>query len=186
MIMRNAAAVLLLGCATACAGTDEPRTTEKAEPAAKPGVVAPAVTPDPFAITRTDLQLRPFAVRLGLVASVVGVGTDHPMFQDLRDNHVELGDYDYAHGVQPSAIWTAQKLALWVQSLKPVCASGELHSRFYALPQSLDTFIEAAYGREADELDREAFAFDDPELTAAERYELTCLAVLSSAELVLK
>ena len=172
----------------ACSAPDGDPPAEKPTPAAPQATVDPVDPAAGFVLSKEQLELRPFAVRLSLVAGLVGVQTDHPMFAEARANHIELGDYDFANGVQPSHVWTAQKLALWTQSMKPVCRSTEFRSRFSGLPHYLNNFIPAAYGRPADAADQALLdeALACLVLTEDERYEAVCLALLSSTELVLR
>lgn len=134
-------------------------------------------------------QLLPFNVRIGRVAAVVGLPTTDPVFELLRKNRTGLGDHDFANGQQPDRLWTASRMALWVRSLKPVCASKAMRDRYPSLPADLPALVENAFGRPATDDDRaivtEALA-SATELDEATRYEIACLALLSSAEFVVQ
>jgi hypothetical protein len=185
MFTRNVIIALMF---IACGAPPEQNTQFSKPSAQAPTAAQLPATPDGFVLGNERLELRPFAVRLALIATLVGVTTDHPLLEDLRVNHIELGDYDYAAGVQPGLVWTAQKLALWTESLRPVCRSYEFRARFPGFPSYLETFVLAAFGRPADAFDTLALeeAFADLNLSDNERAEAACLALLGSTELVLK
>lgn len=190
--------LLSLGC-SGNIGQPSPETlrapTVEAAPTPAPSDPrAPAPTPtpappleDPFTLSRTSIQLLPYSVRLSKVAAVLGLPSSHPLLAPLRDAHVALGDHDYAHGIPADRSWSAAKLTAWVAAVRPVCASSELAARYPTLPERPDALIEAAYGRAADEDDRQELAAALAEAVAptqaAER-EAVCLAVLSSLEMV--
>jgi hypothetical protein len=128
--------------------------------------------------------LLPFDVRVSRLLAVVGLPYSDPAFDLMRANATQLGDYDYANGLEPDNTWTAFKMSLWVQSLKPVCASPAMLTRYPSHPESLGLLVEAAYGRslsEQDSADMTA-ALGSLPLLAESRTQTTCLAVLSSLE----
>ena len=141
-----------------------------------------------FAVPAEQPVLLPFETRLSKVAAVAGLPESDPAFDLLRQNATRLGAYDFANGVVPDSSWTALRLSLWVQSLKPVCASPAVAARFPSLPESLGPFIEAAYGRPMNDEDRadvEA-ARAGLTLTPEQLSRTLCLTLLSSAELVIQ
>ncbi len=141
-----------------------------------------------FTVPAEQPVLLPFETRLSKVAAVAGLPESDPAFDLLRQNATRLGAYDFANGVVPDHSWTALRLSLWVQSLKPVCASPAMAARFPALPESLGPFIEAAYGRamtDEDLADIDA-ARAGLALTPEQLSRTLCLALLSSAELVIQ
>ena len=128
--------------------------------------------------------LLPFAVRISRLSTVVGLPYSDAAFDLLRANATQLGDYDYANGLEPDNTWTAFKMSLWVQSLKPVCASSAMLARYPSLPESSSELLEAAYGRsitEQDTADMTA-ALGSLPLSVESRTQTMCLAVLSSLE----
>ena len=128
--------------------------------------------------------LLPFDVRMSRLSAVVGMPYSDPVLAELRENATQLGDYDYANGLEPDNTWTAFKLSLWVQSLKPVCSSQAMLARYPGLPESLGPLVEAAYGRALsgqDSADMTA-ALGSLPLSRESRTQTTCLAVLSSLE----
>ncbi len=128
--------------------------------------------------------LLPFDVRISRLMAVVGLPYSDPAFDLLRANATQLGDYDYANGLEPDNTWTAFKISLWVQSLKPVCESPAMLALYPSHPESLGDLVEAAYGRsltDQDSADMTA-ALGALTLAPASRTETTCLAVLSSLE----
>lgn len=143
---------------------------------------------DAFALPRDRSELLPFAIRLRKVADVVGVGEEDALLEPLRTRRIELGDSDYARGVAADRTWLAARMSIWIDALRPVCTSEAMHARYPALPGDLPALLEAAWGRPvaADEL----AAFTDPlaatSLDDDARYEVLCLAALSSAEFVVQ
>jgi hypothetical protein len=130
--------------------------------------------------------LLPFRVRLSKVATVLGVPISDAALADLRTNHLDLGDFDFANGIRADTSWSPALMTLWVRSLRPVCASPAMKARYPALPADLGKLVTAAHGRAAEDADttlvNEALAgmpLDEPS-----RYQAICLALLSSAEFV--
>jgi hypothetical protein len=182
----------LLGCTGIISG-DRPSgsTGASADPAAvvpgsdgEPGVNAPQPELPRFKVPAQFPVLLPFDVRISRLSAVVGLPYSDPAFDTLRANATQLGDYDYANGLEPDNTWTAFKLSLWVQSLKPVCSSQAMLARYPGLPESLRPLVETAYGRalsEQDSADMNA-ALGALPLSPESRTQTTCLAVLSSLE----
>jgi hypothetical protein len=145
---------------------------------------APVAELPKFAVPAPFPVLLPFEVRISRLSAVVGLPYSDPAFDLLRANATQLGDYDYANGLEPDNTWTAFKMSLWVQSLKPVCGSQAMLTRYPSHPESLGTLFEAAYGRsltDQDSADMTA-ALGALPLTPESRTQTTCLAVLSSLE----
>ncbi len=144
-----------------------------------------AEPPRGFTVPQADVQLLPFSVRFARLRAVTGANADDPMFAKLLESRTTLGDYDFAKGVQPDTSWTALKITQWVTALKPVCASMQMRLRYPDLPGNLAQLVEAAYGRAmtADDLTAvNEVTAGIPALTAEERRDGICLAVLSSME----
>jgi hypothetical protein len=150
-----------------------------------PGPTTPTQRAVPnFKVPAQFPVLLPFKVRISRLSAVVGLPYSDSAFELLRANATQLGDYDYANGLEPDNTWTAFKMSLWVQSLKPVCASSAMLTRYPSLPESSSELLEAAYGRsitERDTADMTA-ALGSLPLSAESRTQTTCLAVLSSLE----
>jgi len=140
--------------------------------------------PTQFALPANFPVLLPFEVRMARLSSVVGLDYSHPAFELMRKNATQLGDYDFANGLEPDNTWTALKISLWMQALKPICASPEMRVLYPSLPESLGPMMEAAYGRSItnqDTADMSA-SLEGLALTPESRTQTTCLAVLSSLE----
>jgi len=187
------ALVLLVALAVGCSGQiSDPLGSEGSagETATRPGETAgptaPGETGTAFELPRDKLLLLPFDVRMNMLAAVVGVALDDPMFDDLRAHRYELGDHDYASGTAPDLSWTASRMTVWLRALRPVCASDAMRARYPSLRDSLDAFVLAAYGRRATDGDRAAYdeAVGGAGLTADEEHRAMCLALLASAEMV--
>jgi hypothetical protein len=153
------------------------------------GSVTPtATTPAgaPFKVRNTEPELVPFEMRQRRIASALGVSVDNPMFTEMNTNSLKLGDYDYANGALPDGSWNANRIAAWINVLKPVCNSAEMKAKYPALPQNLPELIRAAWGHvpsaddTADFQNAIAAAGADP----AVNYESTCMAVFTAAEFV--
>lgn len=142
--------------------------------------------PKGFEVPEQPMQLLPFKVRLSKLQSVVGAPASDPMFDQLVMARSVLGDYDFAAGVAPDTSWTALRISQWVTAIKPVCGSAQMKLKYPELPGNLGALLEAAYGRAATSEDRAGYeqALMGLTLSANERYEGICLAVLSSAEFV--
>ena len=140
----------------------------------------------PFKVRNTEPELVPFEMRQRRIASALGVTVDNAMFANMNTNSLKLGDYDYANGALPDGSWNANRIAAWINALKPVCNSAEMKAKYPALPQNLPELIRAAWGHvpsaedTADFQDAIAAAGADP----AVNYESTCMAVFTAAELV--
>jgi hypothetical protein len=156
-------------------GTNDPSPAEEFEPA--------------FATQDSQPQLLPFWVRMQRVSAVVGRPLDDPMFDDLKANRLGLGDYDYASGVKPDRMWSPGRMTLWAKSLRPVCASDAMRSLYPNLatdPGQVVALASSAWGRT---VTQEELSFEAPSLASlgqAERYEVVCLSILTSAEFVIQ
>jgi hypothetical protein len=139
-----------------------------------------------FAVPLLQPQLLPFSVRFARVAAIVGLPQTDPVFDLLKQNRTQLGDHDYANGIKADNTWTALRMSVWVKSIQPICASPAMTKRFPALPESLGALVEAAYGRAvvAEDAADVQSAMQGLTLTATQRYNTICLAVLSSMELL--
>jgi hypothetical protein len=140
----------------------------------------------PFKVRNKDPELISFQMRLRRIASALGVETSHPMFSEMQTNRLKLGDYDYANGAQPDGSWNANRIAAWMDALKPICASTEMKTKFPALPENLPQLTRAAWGHLPAAEDTQDFtdAIAASGLDAPTVYESTCIAVFSSAEFV--
>jgi hypothetical protein len=125
-------------------------------------------------------------MRLRRIASAIGVEAGDPMFATMHEHSLKLGDYDYAQGALPDGSWSANRIAAWIDALKPVCSSPPMKAKYPALPDDLPRLIRAAWGHlpsaqdDADFKDAIAAYGSD----AAVIYESTCMAVFSAAEFV--
>jgi hypothetical protein len=153
-------------------------------PTPTPSSTEPAAAP--FKVRNTEPELVPFDMRLRRIASAIGVDINNPMFDTMYKNSLKLGDYDYANGALPDGSWNANRIAGWIDSLKPVCASAEMKAKYPALPENLPQLVRAAWGHVPSEQDTADFkdavtaAGADPAVT----YESTCMAVFTAAEFV--
>ena len=160
---------------TGNAGTSSTNPT----PSAKPATV-------PFKVRNTEPELVPFEMRLRRIASALGVSVDNTMFADMNKNSLKLGDYDYANGALPDGSWNANRIAAWINALKPVCASPEMKAKYPNLPENLPTLIRAAWGHVPSAEDTADFqnAITAVSSDPAVVYESTCMAVFTAAEFV--
>jgi hypothetical protein len=167
---------------TATGGTGGGVTTPT--PTTTPSSTAPAGAP--FKVRNTEPELVPFDMRIRRIASAIGVDVDNPMFDTMYKNSLKLGDYDYANGALPDGSWNANRIASWIDSLKPVCKSPEMTAKYPALPDNLPQLVRAAWGHVPSDQDLADFkdavtaAGADPSVT----YESTCMAVFTAAEFV--
>jgi hypothetical protein len=140
----------------------------------------------PFKVRNKEPELLSFQMRLRRIASTLGVAITHPMFTEMHEKHLSLGDYDYANGAQSDGGWNANRIALWMDVLRPICASTEMKTKFPALPENLPQLTRAAWGHlpAAEDTQDYADAIAASGLDAPTVYESTCIAVFSSAEFV--
>ena len=145
----------------------------------------PAVSA-PFKVRNSEPELLSYQMRVRRIANVLGVPIDHPMFAEMNAERLRLGDYDYANGAQPDGSWNANRIATWMDALRPICASTEMKTTFPALPDNLAQLTRAAWGHiaTAEDIKDYADAIAASGLDAAAVYESSCIAVFSSAELV--
>jgi len=142
--------------------------------------------PPAFELSRENSQLLPFHVRLAKLESVVGTTRDNSAFDVMMRNRYALGDHNFGQGIGADLTWSAAKMSTWVQSLKSLCNSPEMMERYPSLPEHLNELVEAAYGREAtiDDLAIVEDALAEGSVPENQRYETTCLAILSTMEFV--
>jgi hypothetical protein len=140
----------------------------------------------PFKVRNTEPELVPFDMRVRRIATAIGVDVENPMFADMYASNLKLGDYDYANGALPDGSWNANRIAVWVDALKPVCGSPEMKAKYPALPANLPELVRAAWGHLPSSEDTADFAsaLGSAGLDAATSYEATCMAVFSAAEFV--
>jgi hypothetical protein len=154
---------------------------------ASTGGAPPSTTMDaPFKVRNKEPELLSFQMRLRRIASTLGVDINNPMFAEMHEKHLSLGDYDYANGAQSDGGWNANRIALWMDVLRPICASPEMKAKFPALPENLPQLARAAWGHPpaAEDTQDYADAIAASGLDAAIVYESTCIAVFTSAEFV--
>lgn len=152
---------------------------------ADPGVETVPLKPG-FAIEKNEVRLLPFHIRLAKVSRVVALPPSDPIFSELLAHRYELGDHNFGQSIGADLSWNASKMAVWVEALRPVCASEAMATAYPTLPEELNAMLLAAYGREAtpeDLADYDA-VLADATLSDADRYEAVCLAVLTSSEFV--
>jgi len=181
----------------ACTGTFEDPTQgdpRSKQPAAAPSgpnsaCLSSGEAPEvgaPFKVRNTEPELVPFDMRVRRIANAIGVEVTHPMFANMYKNSLKLGDYDYANGALPDFSWNANRIAAWLNALKPVCNSAEMKAKYPALPENLPALIRAAWGHLPSAEDtadfRSAIAAADSD--AAIDYESSCMAVFTAAEFV--
>ena len=166
--------------------SDKPGGGDAIDPAGGGGTETKPQGDPAFGLPHEQPQLLPFWVRLARVASVLEVDTDDPLLSDLRANRLSLGDYDHGQGVQPNRMWTPARMALWAKSLKIVCGADKMKELYPALPGDADKLVEKAWGRKATKDELSAIENGVEGLSADEKYQSSCLAVLSAAEFVVQ
>ncbi len=139
-----------------------------------------------FQLERTEVRVLPFHTRMQNLARVTGLPVEDPLFDELRARRYDLGDHNFGEGVGADLSWNASKMAIWVEALRPVCASEAMATRYADLPADLDSLVTNAYGRPVTEADRADFqaVLGSVELSDADRYEAVCLTILTSSEFV--
>lgn len=179
---------LLLGCSGVIAGPSSEEAPEGPESPRSPR--APELgDPQAFDARPEAVELLPFETRLQRVADIVGLPTDDAVFGEMHARRLELGGHDYGAGVAPDLSWSARRLVSWARAVLPVCASPAMRERYPDFREGIEDFTIAAYGRRVETADREAL--EDAIASAADldddaRYRATCVALLSSSELVVR
>lgn len=139
----------------------------------------------PFVIPGDEVKLLPFSVRLRNLATLVDVPTDSPIFDVLHAQRVPLGAHDYASGIAADLRWSPDRMHAWVKAIQPVCKSAEFAARYPTLLDDPTPLLRMTLGREPTPED--VASLDDAmvaDLPPDARYQLVCLAALSSLEFV--
>jgi hypothetical protein len=135
-------------------------------------------------VVRETLRLLPFDVRLSRLAQVVGLPSSDKLLDGVRAKRLELGDQDYGKSVTPDPSWSPNRMALWIKVLRPICQSPVMAMKYPGLKGDPSALVAAAYGRPVEAADLEAIRSGLAGVPEERRGELSCLAVLSSAEFV--
>lgn len=145
-----------------------------------------ALPPDPFDLDRSNVKLLPFRVRFNRLQQLAGLAEDDPAFAVLLARRYELGDYDYATGVNPDLTWNASRISVWISGVLPVCRSAAMMNRFPSFPEDLPDLLAAAYGiaPDADKLADYEVLLGDASLDEATRHDTICVAALTALEFV--
>ena len=208
MLPSHAGALALTTCALACgapppvpedsdtggpASTGEPdlpTTDADATTTATTGATTspPEAEPprDPFDLDRSKVKLLPFRVRFLRLQQLSGLPAEDPAFDVLRARRYELGDYDYASGVNPDLTWNASRISVWIAAILPVCRTPAMLARFPVFPDDLPALLTAAYGTDPDPdllADYEVL-LGDANLDEATRHDSICAVALSALEFV--
>ncbi len=173
---------------TGASAAETASPTEAADATGSAETGAPEVLPDPFELNRANVKLLPFRVRFNRLQQLTGLPAEDPVFDILRARRYELGDYDYASGVNPDLTWTASRISVWISAMLPVCRSAAMMKRFPRFPDDLAALITTAYGLPVtdDELSDYATLLGDASLDEAARHDSICVAVLTALEFVAK
>lgn len=189
------ALVLAGGCGTTTPSAEEPTSTGEPAPGTTTTTEAAASSsedtgaaplPDPFELGRDNIRLLPFKVRFNKLLQLTGLPAEDPAFDVLRARRYDLGDYDYASGVNPDLTWSAAKIALWISAMLPVCRHPALVARFPVFPDDLAKLLAAAYGTapSPEQLADFETLLGDATLDEPTRHDSVCVAALTALEFV--
>jgi len=174
--------------ATAPASTGDSTGGEPADPTEASSSGGPEALPpeDPFTLDRSNVKLLPFRVRFNRLQQLAGLAADDPAFAVLRARRYELGDYDYASGVNPDLTWTASRISVWIATILPVCRSPAMLARFPKFPADLPALLTAAYGvvPNADKLADYEVLLGDASIDETTRHTSVCVTALAALEFV--
>jgi len=145
-----------------------------------------ALPEDPFTLDRSNVKLLPFRVRFNRLQQLAGLKADDPAFAVLLARRYELGDYDYANGVNPDLTWTASRISVWIAAILPVCRSPAMRARFPKFPADLPALLTAAYGivPDADKLADYEVLLGDANIDETTRHDSVCVTALTALEFV--
>ncbi len=139
----------------------------------------------PFMLPVEEVMMTPFPVRMANLSAVASVPLDHPMFFKAYDLRLLLGDHDYSQVLAPNLRWSVDAMQNWVKAVKPVCASNEIHVKYPNLLTDPGSLVRDAYGRDPAPEDLEPLLdIAGSTMDTESKYQLTCIAVLSSLEFV--
>jgi hypothetical protein len=190
---------LVAACGAATLPQEQPvEGSSSGEPVPDPTTGAPASSssggedtgaeplPDPFELGRDNIRLLPFKVRFNKLQQLTGLPAEDPAFDVLRARRYELGDYDYASGINPDLTWSAAKISLWISAMLPVCRAPALVARFPLFPDDLDELLTAAYGTapSPEQLADFETLLGDANLDEPTRHASVCAAALTALEFV--
>ena len=198
MLRRCAVITWTLGCAmlTGCGAANTPleQSTGTGEPdpggttlvAGSSEDTGAAPLPDPFEAGRDNIRLLPFKVRFNQLPAADRLAGGGPRVERPACASLELGDYDYASGVNPDLTWSAAKISLWISAMLPVCRAPALLARFPVFPDDLGKFLTAAYGTapSSEQLADFESLLGDANLDKAARHDSVCAAALTALEFV--
>jgi hypothetical protein len=140
---------------------------------------------DPFVVPNQEVTLLPFPVRMQNLSALTGATLTHPIFFELYDLRHQLGDHDYSQLVAPDLRWSPQKMQNWVRGLIPVCDSTVVRAKYPDLVADPTPLVRDAFGRDPTANDLAPLQdIADSSQPDATKYQLTCLAVLSSLDFV--
>jgi hypothetical protein len=189
-MMRATLATAVVLLSAACEGVvtqggvqTEPASSERPSPDSVGPTPAPPSGRPEVELPVERLQLLPFEVRMKRLAAAVELPVNDGVFSALRARATDLGAHDFANSVAPDLAWTAARIATWVEGLLPVCADARVRSRYANWSTSLSGFALRAWGRAATSEDR-AEVVAAQGLSDAEAWRVTCVSLLSSAELL--
>lgn len=165
---------------------------DDSEPPDPSGPPAPADEPDPstslpaaFTLRTDAADLLPFRVRLDRASHLFELPVRDAAFNTAREQRLALGDHHFASGQLPVHTWNASGMMGWVRATRPPCQLDSVRD-LASSPASLTPFLERAYGRRVSEAEVESYLEGVQSVPEAERSELVCLVVVSSAEFVLR
>lgn len=132
------------------------------------------------------LKLLPFDVRLRRTAVAVGIPENDPVFDGARGQRLALGAHDFANGTAPDLQWNSQRMSGWIAAMLPVCRDTRVRTRFGTWKQGgVDMFAQSAFGRASTDDDLSDLSAVLA-VTGDDGWVATCLALVSSAEMVLQ
>ena len=125
----------------------------------------------------------PFRIRESKLSLIAGANTGSLMKLSL--NKYFFGDYHFANGVVPKYSWEQNDMQNWVESIEPICTAIQPS---YPWPTGNDSFLMLALGRESNATDADVINQIQAmtTATAAEKFQVFCIATLSSLEFISK
>ena len=150
------------------------------------GGLTPDLRPIDFAFDfsiSTSPQL--FQVRMDKLNYVMG-NSGLSSINQIQNNRFLLGDYNFAQTIIPNFSWGVNDTKTWMENINDVCSSQELRDQ-YPWPSGVPNLVFNSMGRSIDSDESSMISeVNNLSIPNNEKFEIMCLALLSSMEFITK